>query len=64
MQVTGRRTAVGEVTWDEIHPGSESIFAAAGMREVSRPGKRRLVMRIDFDGTLSNPSTSTEERHG
>ena len=42
------RTEVGEVTWDEIHPGSESIFAAAGMREVTRPGKRRVVMRIDF----------------
>ncbi|CAN5140255.1 hypothetical protein BH23CHL9_BH23CHL9_13290 [soil metagenome] len=58
------RTEVGEVTWDEIHPGSESIFVAAGMREISRPGKRRVVMRIDFDGTPSNPSTSTEERHG
>lgn len=42
------RTEVGEVTWDEIHPGTESIFAAAGMREVTRPGKRRVVMRIDF----------------
>ena len=42
------RTEVGEVTWDEIHVGTESIFAAAGMSEVSRPGKRRLVMRIDF----------------
>lgn len=42
------RTEVGEVTWDEIHPGAESIFAAAGMREVTRPGKRRVVMRIDF----------------
>jgi len=42
------RTEVGEVTWDEIHPGTESIFAAAGMRAVTRPGKRRVVMRIDF----------------
>lgn len=42
------RTEVGEITWDEIHPGAESIFAAAGMREVTRPGKRRVVMRIDF----------------
>ena len=42
------RTEVGEVTWDEIHPGTESLFVAAGMREVSRPGKRRIVMRIDF----------------
>lgn len=42
------RTEVGEISWDEIHVGAQSIFAAAGMREVSRPGKRRLVMRIDF----------------
>lgn len=42
------RTEVGEITWDEIHPGAESIFADAGMREVNRPGKRRIVMRIDF----------------
>jgi GNAT superfamily N-acetyltransferase len=43
------RTETGEVTWDEIHVGAESIFAAAGLTEVSRPGKRRVVMRIDFD---------------
>jgi GNAT superfamily N-acetyltransferase len=43
------RTEAGEVTWDEIHVGAESIFAAAGMNEVSRPGIRRLVMRVDFD---------------
>jgi GNAT superfamily N-acetyltransferase len=42
------RTEIGEVTWDEIHVGAESIFAAAGMTEVSRPGKRRIVMRVDF----------------
>jgi GNAT superfamily N-acetyltransferase len=42
------RTEAGEITWDEIHVGAESIFAAAGMNEVSRPGIRRLVMRIDF----------------
>jgi hypothetical protein len=42
------RSDIGEVTWDEIHVGAEAVFAAAGMVEVSRPGKRRLVMRIDF----------------
>jgi GNAT superfamily N-acetyltransferase len=42
------RTDAGEITWDEIHVGAQSIFAAAGMTEVSRPGKRRAVMRIDF----------------
>ena len=40
--------SAGEISWDEIHVGAESIFAAAGFREVSRPGKRRVVMRIDF----------------
>lgn len=44
------RREIGEVTWDEIHVGAESIFAAAGMHEVSRPGVRRVVMRIDFAG--------------
>lgn len=42
------RTEVGEITWDEIHPGAESIFSAAGLREVSRPGTRRVVMRIEY----------------
>ena len=42
------RTDAGEITWDEIHVGAESIFAAAGMAEVTRPGKRRAVMRVDF----------------
>jgi GNAT superfamily N-acetyltransferase len=42
------RAATGHITWDEIHVGTESIFAAAGMTEVTRPGKRRVVMRIDF----------------
>lgn len=42
------RTEAGEITWDEIHVGAQSIFVAAGMAEVSRPGKRRVVMRIDY----------------
>jgi GNAT superfamily N-acetyltransferase len=42
------RTEAGEITWDEIHVGAQSIFAAADMDEVSRPGVRRAVMRIDF----------------
>ena len=37
-----------EITWGEPHVGSRSIFAAAGFTEVSRPSKRRVVMRIDF----------------
>jgi hypothetical protein len=37
-----------EITWGELHVGSRSAFAAAGFREVSRPTKRRVVMRMDF----------------
>jgi GNAT superfamily N-acetyltransferase len=36
------------ISWDEIHVGSREFFAAAGFDEVSRPTKRRVVMRIDF----------------
>ena len=45
------RTESGEITWDEIHVGAESVFAAAGMAEVTRPGKRRVVMRTEFGDT-------------
>jgi GNAT superfamily N-acetyltransferase len=38
-----------EITWGELFVGKRSVFAAAGFREVSRPTKRRVVMRIDFD---------------
>lgn len=37
-----------EITWGETHVGTRSIFADAGLTEVSHPTKRRLVMRIDF----------------
>lgn len=37
-----------EITWDELRVGTRSIFEVAGFREVSRPSKRRVVMRIDF----------------
>jgi GNAT superfamily N-acetyltransferase len=37
-----------EITWDELHVGSRSIFEAAGFSEVSHPTLRRVVMRIDF----------------
>jgi GNAT superfamily N-acetyltransferase len=38
-----------EVTWGEEHVGFSAVFEAAGFREVSRPGIRRVVLRIDFD---------------
>ncbi len=37
-----------EITWGELHVGSRNAFAAAGFREVIRPTKRRVVMRIDL----------------
>jgi GNAT superfamily N-acetyltransferase len=37
-----------KITLDEIHVGSRSIYAAAGLTEISRPTLRRVVMRIDF----------------
>ncbi|MDQ3733239.1 MAG: GNAT family N-acetyltransferase [Actinomycetota bacterium] len=37
-----------EITWGELHVGALSVFEEAGLRPVSRPSKRRVVMRIDF----------------
>ena len=36
------------ITWDEMHVGTQGVFAAAGFTEVGRPTLRRAVMRIDF----------------
>jgi hypothetical protein len=33
---------------EELHVGTPSVFADAGLVEVSRPTVRRLVMRHDF----------------
>jgi GNAT superfamily N-acetyltransferase len=37
-----------DVIVEELNVGTVSVFAAAGLIEVSRPTKRRAVMRIDF----------------
>lgn len=37
-----------DVILEELHVGTESVFADAGLTVVSRPTPRRLVMRIDF----------------
>lgn len=37
-----------EITWGELHVGSRSAFTDAGFTEVSRPTRRRAVLRIDF----------------
>ncbi len=48
-------TAPGQdISWDEIHVGTQRVFEDAGLGEVSHPSKRRVVMRIDFS---SRPST-------
>lgn len=36
------------VPWGEIHVGHRKVLEAAGFEEVSRPSKRRCVMRIEF----------------
>lgn len=33
---------------EELHVGTESVFADAGLSEVSRPTVRRVVMRVDL----------------
>ncbi|HEV6954107.1 MAG TPA: GNAT family N-acetyltransferase [Promicromonospora sp.] len=37
-----------EVSWGEVNVGTPGPFLAAGLAEVSRPTKRRRVMRRDF----------------
>jgi GNAT superfamily N-acetyltransferase len=37
-----------EVITEELHVGTVATYAAAGLMEVARPSKRRVVMRIDF----------------
>ena len=37
-----------DVIAEELHVGTQGVFAQAGFAEVSRPTLRRVVMRIDF----------------
>ena len=39
---------VKDVIAEELHVGTPSVFADAGLVEVSRPTPRRVVMRLDF----------------
>ncbi|PKI90330.1 GNAT family N-acetyltransferase [Actinomycetales bacterium SN12] len=41
-------TSGGTVTWGEMNVGSVGPFLAAGLREVSRPTVRRVVMRLEL----------------
>jgi GNAT superfamily N-acetyltransferase len=38
-----------DVITEELHVGTDGVFAAAGLAEVSRPTIRRAVMRIEFN---------------
>lgn len=40
--------ATKDVIVEELLVGTVAMFAAAGLSEVSRPTKRRVVMRLDF----------------
>jgi GNAT superfamily N-acetyltransferase len=37
-----------EIAWGEVNVGTPGPFEAAGLAEVSRPTKRRRVLRLDF----------------
>jgi GNAT superfamily N-acetyltransferase len=37
-----------DVIAEELHVGTEDVFAGAGLAEVCRPTLRRVVMRVDF----------------
>jgi GNAT superfamily N-acetyltransferase len=46
--IEGYPMTTKDVILEELHVGTEGVFAAAGFVEVSRPTLRRVVMRIDF----------------
>ena len=46
--VEGYPMTTKNVILEELHVGTEGMFADAGFKEVSRPTLRRVVMRIDF----------------
>jgi len=46
--IEGYPITTKDVILEELHVGTEGVFAAAGLTEVSRPTLRRVVMRLDF----------------
>jgi GNAT superfamily N-acetyltransferase len=46
--IKGYPITTKDVITEELHVGTERVFADAGFAEVSRPTLRRVVMRIDF----------------
>ncbi|SEN96949.1 hypothetical protein SAMN05216267_101469 [Actinacidiphila rubida] len=53
-----------DVPWGELHVGTVSAFAAAGFTEVSRPTKRRAVMRLDFGDGGGGAGGARDATHG
>lgn len=46
--IEGYPITTTNVISEELHVGTVSVFAAAGLTEVGRPTPRRAVMRLDF----------------
>ena len=46
--IEGYPITTKNVILEELHVGTEGVFADAGFTEVSRPTPRRVVMRVDF----------------
>ncbi len=46
--IEGYPLTTKNVIMEELHVGTESVFADAGFTEVGRPTPRRVVMRVDF----------------
>jgi GNAT superfamily N-acetyltransferase len=46
--IEGYPMTTKDVILEELHVGTEAVFADAGLAEVSRPTVRRVVMRLDF----------------
>jgi GNAT superfamily N-acetyltransferase len=46
--IEGYPITTKNVILEELHVGTEGVFAAAGFAEVSRPTLRRVVVRVDF----------------
>jgi GNAT superfamily N-acetyltransferase len=47
--IEGYPMTTKDVIVEELNVGTEGTFAGAGFAEVTRPTKRRIVMRIDFE---------------
>jgi GNAT superfamily N-acetyltransferase len=46
--IEGYPMTAKNVILEELHVGTEGVFAGAGFAEVSRPTPRRVVMRVDL----------------